>query len=346
MTWETPTYSTARLDSLVCPVMVDSAHLKSHLPVRLSLPRFPHFPDERHPVIVEIWRVQDGLIEFGGRTAHRWWELAGGAAGLGFGGSGGAALGAGLGGAAGAANGAALGMWLGPLGWLWGAAGGAAAGAAYGATMFCAAGAWCGARMAADAGYTASENSSRVIGTYNEIVVTVPCRLMLHDRPPIDVAFVLGTYTDSVASTLGEAIVGWGYRKSLVSGGLTSDGTLEVYIDSSGGPFRIVSRQVSPPLPLSAAGTEAAQMRRALPGPLLGVLPARRFVISSMDRSFEDPAVRVTAVSVRLESLDALLPGLGVVSCDIAALGSREPWGAFSISALPVTLSYPCAVDH
>jgi hypothetical protein len=340
-----PTYSTARLDSLVCPVLVDSRALQSCLPSRLSLPRLPHVPEGRHPVIVEIWRVHDGLIEVGGLDAHRLWELAGGAAGFGLGGSAGAALGAGMGGAAGAANGAALGMWLGPLGWWWGAAGGAAAGAAVGATMMAATGALDGARLTADVGHRTSRINSRVIGTYNEIIVTVPCQR--EQRGSIgDFAFVLGTYTDSAASMLGEWLVGWGYRKSPALGGRTKDGALEVNIGSSGGPFRVVSRQALPPVPLSAVRASASHLLGTLSRPLLGVLPADRLMLSFMDRSFEDPAVRVTPVSVRLESSDAFLAGMRGFSSEIGAMGNGEPWGAFAIAGLPVRLSYPCALDQ
>ena len=99
------TYSTARLDTLICPVMVDSHRLASCLPAhaQLSLPRLPKVPEGLHPVIVEIWRVQDGLIQLGDFDAHRLWEMASGAAGLSAGSYAGAALGAGLGSAAGAA---------------------------------------------------------------------------------------------------------------------------------------------------------------------------------------------------------------------------------------------------
>jgi len=340
MTPRPPTYSTARLDSLVCPVLVDSGELHSRLPARLSLPRLPDVPDGCHPVVVEIWHVQDGLIEFGGQTAHQWWEMTGGAAGLAFGGSTGATLGAGIGSAVGAATGGALGMWLGPLGWWWGAAGGAVAGAAYGATMVGAAGAQRGAEVAADAGYRASVNSSRIIGTYNEIMVTVPCQLA-QEEEVLDVAFVLGTYTDSAASTLGECLIGWGYGKSLALGRRVTDDVLEVNTGSSGQSFKVVSRLAAPAGSFSALRLAAAQTVRTLSLPLLGVLPVNRLMISFLDRFFEDQAVRVTPVSVRLESSHLVLDGMRAVSSDIEAIGDGAPWGAFAINALPVRLSYP-----
>jgi hypothetical protein len=343
-----PTYSTARLDSLVCPVLVDCRELESCLPLRggLSLPRLPHVPEGRHPIVVEIWRVQDGLIHFAGLDAHRLWELAGGVAGLGVGGSAGATLGAGMGGAAGAANGGALGMWLGPLGWWWGAVTGAVAGAAAGATMAATAGALRGAGWGADAGRRTSETNSRVIGTYNEIMVTVPCRLALRSGLAGDVAYVLGTYTDSAASVLGESFVAWGYRKSQAFGRRTDDGAVEVRIGASAARFRVVTDQASGPAPSAAVRSGATHVLKSLSHPLFGMTPGGRPIVSFLDRSFGAQAVRVTPASVRLEWSAGFLPGLPAFATDINAVSSREPWGALAITGLPVELSYPRAVDY
>lgn len=343
-----PTYSTARLNTLVCPVLVDSEELRSCLPVRagLSLPYLTGVPEGQHPIVVEIWRVQDGTIEVGGLTAHRMWELSGGAAGIGLGGSAAAALGAGIGGAAGGASGGALGTWFGPLGWLWGATAGAAAGAAAGATIMGTTGAISGARWAANAGRKISEINSRVIGTYNEILVTVPCRRTQRDGTTTDFAFVLGTYTDSLASMIGEQLVGWGYRKSRVFGTRTKDGTLEVRIGTSGTPFRVASRRESLIVSFTEVRSTATHVLRALSLPLLGVRPADQLMVSFMDRSFGDQAVRVTSTSVRLESGSGFLPGLSRFAADLPAMRNGYPWGAFNVTALPVTLSYPCFVPE
>ena len=341
-----PTYSTARLDSLVCPVLVDSRELQCCLPprARLSLPSLPDVPEGRHPVIVEIWRVQDGLIEIGGLTAHRMWQLASSAAGFGLGGTAGAALGAGIGGAAGAVGGGALGMWLGPLGWWWGAAAGTATGVTVGSTMAATAGAMRGARWGTVAGRMTSETNSRTIGTYNEIIVTVPCRRPQHGTIDGDFGFVLGTYTDSSASMLGEWLVGWGYRKSQAFGTRTKDGALEVRVNASAAPFVALRPQRSQPVSSRVARSAATHVLTSLSRPLLGI-NAQRVVVSFLDRSFDAPAVRVTPVSVRLESSDAFLPGLRGFVSDIAAIGDDEAWGAFAITGLPVRLSYPRTVD-
>jgi hypothetical protein len=104
-----------------------------------------------------------------------------------------------------------------------------------------------GAHLAAQAGRILSETNSRVIGTYNEIIVTVPCRRADPEGGARGFAFVLATYTDSLASILGEWIVGWGYRKSEAFGGRDSGGHLEVSNARSGVLIRLDSREASPP---------------------------------------------------------------------------------------------------
>lgn len=342
-----PTYSTARLNTLVCPVLVDSTQLQSCLPptARLSLSWLPDIPEGRHPVIVEIWRVQDGLIEVGGMTAHRMWELASSAAGFGLGGTAGTALGAGIGGVAGAVGGGALGMWFGPLGWWWGVTAGTAAGATVGSTMAGTAGAMRGAGWGTVAGRMTSETNSRTIGTYNEIIVTVPCHRRQQEDDG-DVAFVLASYTDSSASMLGEWLVGWGYRKCHAFATLTNDGALEVRTDSSRSPFMVVRQQRSQRVPSVAAPSLSTAMHvlTSLSRPLLGI-QAERLMVSYLDRSFDSSAVQVRPVSVRLESSDAFLPPLRGFVSDISAIGDDAPWGAFAVTGLPVRLSYPRAVD-
>jgi hypothetical protein len=327
--------------------MVDARRLQACLPenTQLSLPRLPHVPENMHPVIVEIWRVCDGLIQFGDLDAHNLWELAGSAVGIGFGSCTGAALGAGMGSIAGAANGGALGMLFGPFGAWWGAAAGAAAGATAGATMLATTGAIRAARWAAAAGRRTSENNSRVIGTYNEILVTVPCCRLSRANRIEDYSFVLATYTDSPASMLGESLIGWGYRKSPAVGKRGKDGALEVIVGESPLPFRVITRQESVPCPASGLSLGDSQAVTALSRPILGILPPRRLMLSFLDRSFEHPAVRVNSAAVSIEGDDAFLPGLGRFESNIDAFERGNPWGSFLMTGLPVTLSYPREID-
>ena len=89
-----------------------------------------------------------------------------------------------------------------------------------------------------------------------------------------DFAFVLGTYTDSMASMLGEWLVGWGYRKSQAFGTRAKDGALEVSTRPSGAPFRVVQPSV-----VATAVDQSSSFHcrltslTSLSHPLLGVLP-------------------------------------------------------------------------
>jgi hypothetical protein len=327
-------------------VLVDSMELQSCLPprARLSLPALQDVPEGRHPIIVEIWRVQDGLIEVAGLTADSMWEVASSAAGFGLGGVAGAALGAGAGGAAGIVGGGAIGMWLGPLGWWWGIAAGTAAGVTVGGTMAATAGAMRGAGWGMVAGRVTSQTNSRTIGTYNEIIVTVPCRRPEHADVAGDVAYVIATYTDSSASMLGEWLVGWGYRKTRAFGTRTKDGALEVRTDSSDAPFMVVRQQPSHQLPSAVGPLPSTRVLNSLSRPLLGI-QTEQPMVSYLDRSFDSPDVQVRPVSVRVESSDAFLPRMRGFVSDIRAIGDDAPWGAFSVTGLPVRLSYPRAVD-
>jgi hypothetical protein len=332
-----PTYSTASLDSVICPVMVDSKAISACLPENcgLSLPRLPDTPKNLHPIIIESWRVNNGLIEVGGVNAHRMWELAGNAAGMGIGGTAGAAVGAGIGGAAGAANGAGLGMVFGPLGLLWGAAAGAALGAAAGAVTIGAAAAVNFGRLAGVAGRQVSETNSRVIGTYDEIVVSVPCSRVGQNSEVTDFNLVLGAYTDSTASILGERVVGWGFNKVRAAISRPTASRVDM---TAGTDF--VSLWSKKGKPVAARRSSTSHLWKVLSQPLLGILPPGRVRVSFLERSFEADGVRKTPVTVRLTANLASLPGLQNLSAAIDALGS-SPWGALALTGLPVTLSYP-----
>jgi hypothetical protein len=288
----------------------------------------PGLPPGRHLIFFELWRVNEGLLQFGSLNAHNLWELGGSLAGMGAGAGAGATLGSGIGGAIGAASGGALGMWLGPWGWWWGANGGAAAGAAFGAAMLSGAGAASGARWAAAAGRRTSENYSRIMGTYNEILVTVPCRREQDGRAE-DFLFVLTTYTDSPASILGEWLLGWGYGKSRALGELTAEGSLEVAAGRSGVPLRVAWQPCAPD-----TNSRTTCIPPELSRPLLGVLPGNRLVQSFLDRSLDAEGVQVRPATAEISAGDGFIPGLGAFSVPSSA-------SAFLVTGLPVTLSYP-----
>lgn len=331
-------YSTALLDSLVCPVLVDAKELQASLPAGVWLPPLPGIPEGSHPMIIEVWLLQNGLIEIAGATAHGFWTHAGGGAGLAFGGAAGAACGAWYGGAAGAA----LGMWMGPLGW-WG---GAMLGASVGAPLFARALAQEAAMQGMWAGRTASENECRTLGTYNEVIVTVPCRRVRAGGIEDDLLFVLGTFTDSAVSRLGEQFFGWGYRKSPAIGRQAADGSLEVMIGPGCEPVRIAARSAAQPETGDVLCDRGSPVQAAFSQPLLGMLPDNRLVVSLLERSFENKAVRVIPASVQLEFGDEFVPGVRAGRAGIQPFTKQNPWGAFLVTGLPVTLSFPCAAQE
>ena len=151
---------------------------------------------------------------------------------------------------------------------------------------------------------------------------------------------MLATYTDSTASMLGERLIGWGYRKSPAFGTRSGDGVLEVNIGPSADPLRIVSH-VGP----AGANSAAAHVLAALSNPLLGGLSADQLIVSVLNRSFGSGGVQLAPVAVRLEAGDAFLPGLRGLSANIPCSGAGNPWGAVSVTGMPVTLSYPRYAD-
>ncbi len=336
------TYSTAVLHTLVCPVMLDRAALQAALPdwSGLQLAQPPQVPDGRHPVIIEVWSLRDGLMQGGDLNVHDMWEMTGNLAGLGMGVAGGGAVGAGVGGAAGAATGAGMGMWLGPVGMLWGTAAGAAAGAMFGAAMLGSAGATRAAQWASQTGRQASVNNSRRIGSYNEVIVTVPSRRAGPDGVERDFAYVMATYTDNPMSIMGERLGGWGFGKSPAFGEFPAEGRLEVKV--AGRTLFQASRQYMGErrgsAPLLAMNSPVV---RHLSQPLLGTLPCNRLMVSCVDRYMEDGAVEVSTARVSLQASEEFLPGLGALARDVVGYEDDATWGAFLATGTPIRLSHP-----
>jgi hypothetical protein len=337
-----PTHSRAWLDALICPMWVDTEKLRAVLPKghNLSPTTQPGSVRGKHPIILEIWRVRDGHLEVGGIDSHGWSELSGATTGLGVGGGVGTLVGAGVGGLAGAAGGGLLGLWMGPFGWLLGATAGATAGAATGATLTGTAGALVGARWGAGAARRVSEAGSRMAGSYNEIMVTVPCKHVT-PRGENEVAFVLAMYTDSALSRWGERILGFGYHKKPARVTQVAADTLEVSTRASEPLLKIKVHDL-----LQSADSKQPAARPSLPWlalPLLGLAPSGRAVISFLERSFSHDSVRLAAASVRVETTAAFLTGFGASGTRIAPLTTDNPWGAFVATGLPVKLTYPRA---
>jgi hypothetical protein len=351
-----PTHSVARVDALVCPVMVDTAFARALLPTtqHLSLALMPHVPAGRHLVIVEIWRVHDGRMEAAGIDAHGWSELAGAAAGFGMGGGAGAAVGAGLGSITGGTGGGMLGLWMGPLGFCWGVVAGAAAGAATGAALAATAGSLYGAKWAGSAARKASQMGSHVMGSYNEILVTIPCVRRAHGGAR-NFSFVAGMYTDSTLSRVGEQMLSFGYGKQPAQIVWHNDGDQMVITVSAGRSARASTNTATAAFTAAVDGahaqsgnetvrTDARATLNLLTRPLLGVTRSGRLEASSLDRLFDDGAARLMPAGVHLDARSTFVPALPRKALTITSVGSDNPWGAFWATGVPVRLSYPRAV--
>jgi len=333
-------YSTARLNTLVCPVFVRASAIAAvlrHVSAALRLPRLRGVPRGMHPVIVEVWRVHDGVPWFGGVSAHDWSAVVGAMTGAGVFAGVGAAVGAGLGAfdavrtlardtgdtVVQSRGSASLRQGLAAL------AAGAAAGVRGGWAL--------GARV----GRRSSEWRSRVLGTYNEIIITVPC-VARRGRDERRFSYVLATATDSAASMLGERAVGWGFHKIAARGTHAADGTLQVMVAASRRPFRLRVGDRGARLGWSPTVAQWATVA-ALDAPLLGALADGRLHVSWFDRSYSAADAFLHATPVDIESLDALVPGAGPQRVSVPALAASDPWGAVYAEGVRVTLTHPRA---
>ncbi|MEA3247558.1 MAG: hypothetical protein U9Q74_15500 [Gemmatimonadota bacterium] len=345
-------YSTARLGTLVCPVFVPVGAVEAALrraSPSLAPARLAGVPRGKHPVIVEVWRVQDGVPWFGAMNAHDWSAAAGAVVGAGVFAGVGAVVGAGLGafralgaaetavGPAGSARDASRGRGRRIAGRLVDGIADSLTGIADGAGI----GARGGWALGGRAARRQSEWRSRVIGTYNEIIITVPCAAR-RGATERRFSYVLATCTDSPASMLGERAVGWGYRKVEARGSRMPDGTLQVTVAAADRPLRLRPGNAGAVVEWSPAVAARATLA-SLEAPLLGTLADGRLRISYFDRAHGAAGATLRGVDVAIESLDALVPGAGAGAVRVPAFGSRAPWGAVYAEDVPVALTHPRA---
>jgi len=330
----------------VIPLFVQTDALRACMPAhaRLTLEPLPSVPTGYHPILIELWQIRNGVIRAGSFNAHHLSEMAGTLGGMSIGGTAGATVGAGMGSAAGAASAGALGIMFGPLGWLMAVTGGAAAGGVAGAAWGASTGAIVGAQRTAHVARTISEAHSRVVGTYGEVIVTVPCRWRGKRGSASDHAFVLGSYTDSIASVLGDRFLGWCYGKTGARIDRMPD-VLELY-DTDTTPTMTVTMQR--PARTPAIETTLGHARHIIDimrAPLLGRGTGTGMTMALLERTFTHNAIMLTPMTARVEAGNAFLPGLPAVSANVNATASDAPWGAFAFTNVPVALSYPVEME-
>jgi hypothetical protein len=324
------------------PLMIDTGHLVEILRPfrRLSLSRVPEAPEGKHPVCVDLWQVRDGRPETRGIDQHTWSEMAGTATGAWAAGPLGMAAGAGYGALSGATAGGLTGAWLGPAGWLWGATAGWIAGAAMGAASGVTAGATYGASAGAQAGRGLSEMTSRTVGTYHEVMVSIP-HVVARNGSGSPHLFVIGMHTDSPVSLWTQQAFGFGFNKHLAT--ISSERFRSVEVRSRDGEL-LISVALAPAEPHAWRPArdrpELEPVRRWLSQPLLGHV-GNRLTRSYLDRFYDDASVRLAPVSGSLVTSRAFGAGVPPGEYDIRPSVSGHNLGAFQAAGVPVRLTYP-----
>jgi hypothetical protein len=339
--------SGARLDSTTLPLWVENAALKRALAVnpRLALSPSTSGPRGRHPVIVDLFRVSQGRVEVGPTDQHRFSTIAGGSLGAWYGAGVGGAIGSVQGALAGSTMGGYVGDWLGPAGSLLGTAAGWMAGGAVGALAGLAPGLSKGARVGSVAAGQVSQRLSETLGTYDEILIGVPDVVVRGDGDR-RYFFVLGMYTNSAIARWGDRTFAFGYRKQPAT--------------MVNKPFEMFRMNVSDRTVFSAEFTRVEAGDWRPPGdsaeegllamfkqPLLGITERGQLVRSRLDRTFDDPIVRIAApvgAAVTVGADFAVgLPG-GTYSPGGASVA--QPWGVLHSRSVMSRVSFPTVLKE
>jgi hypothetical protein len=339
----TRSYATgAWLDMTTVPLMIEPSHLLEILRPfkRLALAHVPEAPEGKHPVCVDLWRVRGGRPDTRGIDQHTWSEMAGTATGAWAAGPVGMLMGAGVGALSGATAGGLTGAWLGPAGWLWGATAGWMAGAAMGATSGATAGATYGASAGGQAARGMSEMTSQTIGTYHEVMVSIPHVVERNgaDKPHL---FVVGMHSDSPVSLWTQQAFGFGFNKELAS--ISCEPFRSVDVRNRAGEL-LISVTLVPADPEAWRPArdqpEIATVRRWLSQPLLGHV-GTRLITSYLDRFYDDSSVLTAPATGQLVATRGFGGGVPPGEYEIRPSAPAHVAGAFQAAGVPVRLTYP-----
>jgi hypothetical protein len=331
----------------VLPLLVPRRRLAAQLGTSLTLVPLPGVPALLHPVMIELWRVQGGRVELGDLDAHAWAERGGALAGLVCGATMGALAAVGPGGVATAVRDGLTGRRAGLLGSLCGAVAGGLAGSYTGGALGATIAAGVGAQLAGRVGRWSSEASSNALGTYNEILVSVPgvraapwASRVVTDHDPGG-SFVLAMHTDSLMAILGERALGWGFGKRLAS--IERQEVQGYRLRRPGTGSLLLSSQLRGHPRSWCMASEQLGLRplaRRLALPLFG-RRGRTTVASYLDRQWDHPAARVAPAAFELQLGEGFAAGLRGGAYRVLPLSARRPWGGFMARGVPVRLSYP-----
>lgn len=186
-----------------------------------------------------------------------------------------------------------------------------------------------------------SEVGSKVLGSFNEVMVTVPHIEGLDPRIPSP-SLVLGMYTDSPISRLGDRIFGFGFDKRIAH--IVRSGFERFEVREPDGKLLLQARlAASGEIPITAKAP-GALLRTCLAKPLIGKRGRHGLVLSRLDRFFEGAQVRVRGAVGSVVIGDGFIDGIHPGENAIEPATARHPWGAFSATNVSVKLSFPIAV--
>jgi hypothetical protein len=179
---------------------------------------------------------------------------------------------------------------------------------------------------------------SKTLGSFNEILVTVPNVVVGGDQRRI-ASWVLGMYTDSPLSMWGDRLTGFGFGKRLGIIKRSALGGCEVRsLDGR----RLMIATLQPRGARRHGSTRpGAAVRRWMTRPLVGQLTPLALARSHFRRLFDGPDVRVQAVAGELFVAEGFLEGFDPVRLTIEASSAGRPYGGFTAECLDVKLSFP-----
>jgi len=187
-------------------------------------------------------------------------------------------------------------------------------------------------------GEKVSALGSKTLGSFNEVLVTVPNVVVGGDRSRL-VSWVLGMYTDSPVSMWGDRLTGFGFGKRLGIIKRSARGDCEVRsLDGE----RLMIAALQPRGARRHGRTRAAAVvRRWMTRPLVGRPAPTVLARSHFRRLFAGPDVRIQGVAGELFVAKGFLEGLDPVRLAIEPSGAGRPYGGFTAECLDVKLSFP-----
>ncbi len=291
--------SAARLSGLLLRVPCERQRVESVLARlgRFRLVAAPDCPVDRHPVHCELWSVSGGTVFFGGVDRHRWAQWVGAACGL--------SLGT---------------LWsstMAPWGMDWGKRG-------------------LIGRVVESNALMMSRATASLVGTYCELMVSVPGVVVEGDDRSRQHALVLGMLTDSALARWADLAFGFGYGKRPARFRRGPRGGWNVSSDG-GLPLVSVSRHTST---ARLQGLDLDEIEAVLQLPLLGSPHSGVLARSWLRRSSRQPDAHLAPVALSVETSKALLGGVLPERLKVPPY-SRGHSGAIEFSNLEAWVSYP-----